>query len=158
LQPATLLIMMVSMFIGGSPGGTAGGIKTTTAAILFLSIAEAIRGSEEISIFGRRISTAAVDRAAAIATLGALTAFVTILALLLTQAMPASEAAFEAVSALGTVGLSLGGTARLDSVGKLIIAFAMFAGRVGPLSMFAFLATRETSRSAQHPVETIDVG
>ena len=158
LQPATLLIMMVSMFIGGSPGGTAGGIKTTTAAILFLSIAVAIRGSEEISIFGRRISTAAVDRAAAIATLGALTAFVTILALLLTQAMPTSEAAFEAVSALGTVGLSLGGTARLDSVGKLIIAFAMFAGRVGPLSMFAFLATRETSRSAQYPVETIDVG
>ncbi len=158
LRPATLLIMMISMFIGGSPGGTAGGIKTTTAAILFLSIAVAIRGGKEISVVGRRISTTTVDRAAAIATLGALTVFLTVLALLLTQAMPTSEAVFEAVSALGTVGLSLGGTARLDAVGKLIIAFAMFAGRVGPLSMFAFLATRETSRTAQHPVETIDVG
>lgn len=158
LRPATLLIMMISMFIGGSPGGTAGGIKTTTAAILFLSIAVAIRGTKEIAVFGRRISTTTVDRAAAIVTVGALTVFVTILALLLTQAMPASEAVFESVSALGTVGLSLGGTARLDAVGKLIIAFAMFAGRVGPLSMFAFLATRETSGSVQHPVETIDVG
>lgn len=158
LQPATLLIMMISMFIGGSPGGTAGGIKTTTAAILFLSIAVAIRGSKEISVFGRRISTATVDRAAAIATLGAITVLVTVLALLLTQAMPASQAVFEAVSALATVGLSIGGTTHLDSVGKLIVAFAMFAGRVGPLSMFAFLATREAFRSAQHPVENIDVG
>jgi len=158
LQPATLLIMMASMFIGGSPGGTAGGIKTTTAAILFLSVAAAIRGGKVISVFGRRISTTTVDRAAATATLGALTVFVTILALLLTQAMPTSEAVFEAVSALATVGLSVGGTAHLDSVGKLIVAFAMLAGRVGPLSLFAFLATHESSRSAQHPVDTIDVG
>lgn len=157
-RPATLLIMLIAMFIGGSPGGTAGGIKTTTAAILCLSVAAAIRGSNEISAFRRRISDAAVDRAAAIATLGAFTAFLTVLALLLTQAIPGSEAVFEVVSALGTVGLSIGGTARLDSIGKLIIAFAMFAGRVGPLSMFAFLATRETSRSPRHPVESIDVG
>ncbi len=158
LRPATLIIMMASMFIGGSPGGTAGGVKTTTAAVLLLSVVAAVRGGQEVSAFGRRISTLTIDRAAAIATLGMLSVFLITLALLLTQSMPASSALFEAVSALATVGLSIGGTADLDSVGKIVITFAMFVGRVGPLSMFAFLSTRGTRRSPGHPVEPIDVG
>ena len=158
LRPATLLIMMVSMFIGGSPGGTAGGIKTTTAAVMLLSIVAAVRRGREISAFGRRISTATVDRAAAITTLGMLSLFLIILALLLTQPIPMTAAMFEAVSALATVGLSIGGTGQLDSVGKLIVVVAMFAGRVGPLSVFALLAARETSGSVHHPVAPIDVG
>lgn len=158
LRSETLLIMMMSMFIGGSPGGTAGGIKTTTLAVLVLSIVGAIRGGRGISVFGRSVSTTTVDRAAAIATLGTLALFVSVLTLLLTQTMPASWTVFESVSAMATVGLSIGGTGVLDSVGKLIIAFSMFAGRVGPLSLFAFLATRESGDSVQYPVEPIDVG
>lgn len=158
LRPATLLIMLAAMFIGGSPGGTAGGIKTTTAALMLFSITAAIRGDSDITMFGRRVSRASVDRAAAITTLGMLSVFLTVLMLVLTQAMPASHAIFEAVSALGTVGLTIGGTSELDSVGKLIIAAAMFAGRVGPLSLFAFLSTREEQRTPRHPTETIDVG
>jgi trk system potassium uptake protein TrkH len=158
LRPVTLLVMMTSMFIGGSPGGTAGGIKTTTAAVMLLSVVAAIRGNKEIVMFGRRVSTETVDRAAAISTLGLLSLFSTVVVLLLTQAMPSLHAVFEAVSALATVGLSIGGTGELDSVGKVVITIAMFAGRVGPLSMFAFLATRERRRPLQPPVELIDVG
>ncbi len=158
LRPATLVVMMASMFIGGSPGGTAGGIKTTTAAVMVWSVAAAVRGEREITLFRRRVSRATVDRAGAIATLGVASLFLTVVVLLMTQAMPASAAIFEAVSALATVGLSLGGTSELDSVGKIVIMVAMFAGRVGPLSMFEFLATRGTAPALQHPEESIDVG
>jgi trk system potassium uptake protein TrkH len=123
-----------------------------------LSIVGAVRSGGEIAVFGRRISTITVDRAAAITTLGILSLFSIILALLLTQPIPMTAAVFEAVSALATVGLSIGATAQLDSVGKLIVAVAMFAGRVGPLSVFALLAARESSGSVRHPVEPIDVG
>ncbi|MBI1353922.1 MAG: potassium transporter TrkH [Acidobacteria bacterium] len=158
VQPSTLLVMMISMFIGGSPGGTAGGIKTTTAAVMALSVLTAIRGRKEAATFGRRIPTETVDRAAAIVTLGLGTLFLIILALLLTQVMPMEWAAFEAVSALATVGLTIGGTGALDVVGKIVIVFAMFAGRVGPLSLFAFLSSRESVRESGHPAEPIDVG
>lgn len=158
VRPATLVVMMASMFIGGSPGGTAGGIKTTTAAVMVSSVVAAVRGEREITLFRRRVSRATIDRAGAIATLGVASLFLTVVVLLMTQAMPAAAAIFEAVSALATVGLSIGGTSGLDSVGKIVIMVAMFAGRVGPLSMFEFLATRETAPALQHPEESIDVG
>ena len=158
LRPVTLIVMMAAMFIGGSPGGTAGGVKTTTAAVMFLAVVGVVRGRREAAAFGRRLAPETIDRAAAITTLGLLSVFGTLMILLLTQAMPPAHAAFEAVSALATVGLSIGGTAQLDAVGKVIITFAMFVGRVGPLSMFAFLATRESQPAAEHPIEPIDVG
>ncbi len=158
LQPATLAVMMAAMFIGGSPGGTAGGIKTTTAAVMLLAVAAVIRGRRDSTAFGRLIPAATANRAAAIATLGAVSLALTLLALLLTQTIPATSALFEAVSALATVGLSVGATADLDSVGKIVIAAAMFAGRVGPLSMFAFLAAVDARREVSPPPESIDVG
>ncbi len=158
LHPTTIIIMVAAMFIGGSPGGTAGGIKTTTAAVMALAVMTAVQGRREATVFGKRIPTTTVDRAAAITTIGALSLLLTLIALLLTQAIPGSWALFEAGSALATVGLSLGATAHLDSVGKIIIIVAMFAGRVGPLSLFAFLATLETRRDAKRPAEAIDVG
>jgi trk system potassium uptake protein TrkH len=157
-HPATIALMMVSMFIGGSPGGTAGGIKTTTAAILALAVVAALNGRTETQAFGRRIPIETVQRAAVIAILGSAVLFVVILVVLLTQPVEPISAAFEAVSALGTVGLSLGATAQLDGIGKLVIMGAMFAGRVGPVSMFAFLASRSRVKDWQYPTEQIEVG
>jgi trk system potassium uptake protein TrkH len=157
-HPATLAIMMVSMFIGGSPGGTAGGIKTTTAAVLAMAVKAAIDGHTETQVFGRTIPVETVQRAAVIALMGAATLFVVTMTILLTQSIDPIEAAFEAVSALGTVGLSIGATAKLDGIGKIVIMAAMFAGRVGPVSMFAFLASRAHVRDWKYPSEQIDVG
>jgi trk system potassium uptake protein TrkH len=150
--------MMVWMFIGGSPGGTAGGIKTTTAALLALAVVAAIRGRWDVIAFERRVPTEIVYKAAAIATLGFGSALLSLVALQLTQDLPGAMAPFEVVSALGTVGLSIGATPRLDGVGKIIIMATMFAGRVGPLTLFLFLSDRFAKSSWEPPEERVDVG
>jgi trk system potassium uptake protein TrkH len=157
-HPATLGIMMISMFIGGSPGGTAGGIKTTTAAVLALAVMASIHGRTETQALGRRIPIETVQRAAVIAMIGLAVLFLVTTTVLLTQRIEPIAAVFEAVSALGTVGLSIGATGALDGIGKIVIMLAMFAGRVGPVSMFAFLASRERARDWRYPAEQIDVG
>lgn len=142
LQTTTLLVMMVMMFIGGSPGGTAGGIKTTTVGLLALAVVAAVRGKSEIVTRGRRISHRSIYKAAAVTTAGFGTVFIGLVLVLLTQDMPVRTAAFEVVSAVGTVGLSIGGTAQLDEVGKGIIMTCMFLGRVGSLTLLMFLSQR----------------
>jgi trk system potassium uptake protein TrkH len=158
VRPSTLLLMLLWMFIGGSPGGTAGGIKTTTAAILVLSVVNAVRGYWSITVFARRITERTFYKAVVIATLGFATVLLAVLAMQLTQAMPMRDAVFEVVSALGTVGLSVGGTGQLDDVGKVIISACMFAGRVGPLTLLMFLSQRTGPRVWRRPEEEIDVG
>jgi trk system potassium uptake protein TrkH len=158
LQPATVTWALLWMFIGGSPGGTAGGAKTTTIAALCLGVAAAIRGEAEAGAFGRRIPHRTVYKAAAIATIGVAVAVASALAIQLTQAMPPDVAIFEVVSALGTVGLSLGGTAMLDGVGKVVIMLCMFMGRVGPLTLFMVLGTRVLRSPVRQPMEEIEVG
>lgn len=158
VRPATLTLMIVWMFIGGSPGSTAGGIKTTTAAVLVLAVVAAIRGLPNAILFGRSIPHRTVYRAAAVASLGALSILTAFVALLVTQRISADEAIFETVSALGTVGLSIGGTAALDEIGKAIIIGCMFFGRIGPLTLFLFLSQQLGSPTWQRPVQELDVG
>jgi trk system potassium uptake protein TrkH len=157
-QPATLVLIISLMFIGGSPSSTAGGIKTTTAAVLSLAVGSSLRGRSEAVAFGRRIPIPTIIKAAAIATLGILIVATALTLLLLTQTMRFDQAAFEVVSALGTVGLSIGGTALLDEVGKVVIIICMFTGRVGPLSLFLFLSSRSNASAWEYPEETLDVG
>jgi trk system potassium uptake protein TrkH len=158
VHPATLSLMLIWMFVGGSPAGTAGGIKTTTATVLILAVAAAVRGRWEVTAFARRISHKTVYKAAAITTVGAATVLVFLIAMQLTQVMDTDEALFETVSALGTVGLSIGGTAQLDGVGKALIIACMFAGRIGPLTLFMFLSSRAQQAVWERPEEEIEVG
>jgi len=158
LHPATRTLMIVCMFIGGSPGSTAGGIKTTTAALLGLAVIAAIRGRTEATAFGRRITHGSIYKAAAIGTMGLVSVGGGMAALQLTQALPDHVLLFEIVSALGTVGLTIGGTAQLDDLGRIIVALAMFMGRVGPLTLFLLLTERESTRVATFPSEAIAVG
>lgn len=157
-SPAMQLIMMALMFVGGSPGGTAGGIKTTTVALLLLAVLAALRGRSEVLVLGKRVVPSSVYRAAAVATLAVLAVMGVSLALLLTQPLSSAVALFETVSALGTVGLSLGGTASLDGIGKVIVAGAMFIGRVGPLTLFLLLGERRDRSSWKFPDAEVDVG
>src|SRR5690606_24465104 len=114
VEPATWTLMLATMFIGGSPGSSAGGVKTTTAAILVVAVLTAIRGRQEVRAYGRRLPHATVYQAASIAAVGVATVVVALFVLQLTQDMTLRIGIFEVMSALGTVGLSMGGTAQLD--------------------------------------------
>lgn len=158
VSPATLLLLIAVMFVGGSSGSTAGGIKTTTLAVLLLAVLAAARGRPEATIWGRRIPHSTIYKAAAITTVAVFSGFSGLTALLLTQQMPLDVALFEVVSALATVGLSIGGTAALDDVGKVIILICMFIGRVGPLTLFIFLTEQTARPSVEYPLEEVAVG
>lgn len=159
LQAATIPIALVLMFIGGAPGSTAGGIKVTTVWVLGATFTGALRGEPEASSFGRRIPHRVVYRAIAIAAIGAMLLAALMTAVLLTQEMATSRAVFEVISALGTVGLTLGGTAELDGLGKLLIMVAMFLGRIGPLTAFLVLVERETAGGRRDQLEeNVEVG
>jgi trk system potassium uptake protein len=158
LRPETLSIMIIWMFIGGNPGGTAGGIKTVTAAVMFLAVVAAIRGRAHAAAFGRRITHKSVYRAAAVATMGVVIVLGAFVALQVTQAMSSHLAIFEVVSALATVGLTIGATPLLDEVGKVVIMVCMFMGRVGPLTLFMFLQQQAEPELWHRPEQDIDVG
>lgn len=158
IQPATFTVMILWMFIGGSPGSTAGGVKTTTISILLLSVMQTIRGQISLEVFGRTIPEKTKTRAVAVTFIAASTGLLALLALQLTQDMSEREAWFETFSALGTVGLTIGGTARLDGVGKVIIITCMFIGRVGGLTLLMFLNSRSFVPKIGRPIEEVDVG
>ncbi len=156
-HPSTWTMMVVVMFVGGSPGSTAGGVKTTTIGVLLLAVLATIRGRSEAEAFGRRIPHRTIYEATAITTVAVLSACVALWALQLTQTIGLRSALFEVVSALATVGLTIGATGELDGVGKVIIMACMFAGRIGPLTLFLFLVSR-IREGCRYPLEAIQVG
>ncbi len=158
LSAATLGVMMALMFVGGAPGGTAGGIKVTSFWVLLQVVGSAVRGRTAPVSFGRRIPPVTVYRAAAIATIAALAVVIGTTMLETTQGLGLQKAAFEVVSALGTVGLSVGATLDLDGVGKGIIIALMFLGRVGPLTIFLLLSDPREASGVEYPEEGIEVG
>jgi trk system potassium uptake protein TrkH len=157
LGPATVLMMLAFMFVGASPGGTGGGIKTTTAVVLLASVAAVVRGEPRATILGRTVPLETVFRSAAVTALGALTVLASGLLVLATQTGAFQALVFEVFSAFGTVGLSLGATAHLDTLGKLVIALVMLVGRVGPLSL-ALLFGRRGGGRVRYPEARLMVG
>lgn len=158
VQPATWTMMLVAMFIGGSPGSSAGGVKTTTFAILVVAVTTAIRGRQEVRAFGRRLPHATVYQAGSIGAVAVASVAAALFVMQLTQDLPLRSAIFEVVSALGTVGLSLGGTRELDEVGKVLIMACMFSGRVGPVALFAILSGVEERSRIRYPEARVPVG
>ena len=135
MKSASLFFMMILMFIGGSPGGTAGGIKTTTFAIMVLMIKAELRGHKELIVFNRRIPREHFRKAFIVAFMLLATVMTGIILLNLTESYDFLSLSFEAVSAIATVGLSTGITPGLSSVGKVIIILLMYLGRIGPLTL-----------------------
>ena len=147
----TVIIMVLLMFIGGSPGSTAGGIKTTTVAVLAAAFWSNITNHSEVIVFNRTISNKIVFRAMTIVVAAFLLLLVTSMMLVITQSASAGKLIFEAASALGTVGLTIGATAELDAMGKVIVMLAMFAGRIGPVTLFMLLNDGSTCRHLHRP-------
>ncbi len=158
LTDASCVIGGVLMFIGGSPVGTAGGIKTVTAFLFFMNAFSYIRGRKEDVIFNKKVTAEMMKKASAIVLVSALTLFVVIL-LLLTRGLGLTDASYEAVSALGTVGLSRNITPTLDMWGRVIIIVSMYLGRIGPISMaFFFSKNNRYNKKIQHAEGNFTVG
>lgn len=144
----TKLITMILMFIGGSPGSTAGGIKTTTISIFIFAMIRTMQGYEEVNIFNRHISGSLIKRALAVAMLGLIWVLAAVMILKVAEPIPMDDLLFEVLSAFGTVGLSTGITAGLSVVSKLTLIFTMFAGRVGFMTVaYAIIKKTEMRRS-----------
>ena len=155
---ATLFVVMALMFIGGASGSTAGGIKVNTFSVLLIAIVSTVRGQPSAIAFGRRIQHQIVYRALAVALLAIAFVFVIGLGLTLTTDATFVQTLFEAVSAFGTVGATTGITPELSDPARLITAFAMFVGRLGPLTLVLALAARARPVRIRPAVEAIRIG
>jgi trk system potassium uptake protein TrkH len=161
LSTSSRLVLMMLMFVGGSPGSTAGGIKTVTLAVIIITAVAALRKRWEVEMFKRSIRIVVVGRAITVTLLFVAVLFGAILVLSITEngsGFTMSEIAFEAASALGTVGLTTGITASLTNAGKLIIIAAMLIGRLGPLTLLAALTFNLKPARYNYPDEAIIVG
>ncbi|WP_027365459.1 TrkH family potassium uptake protein [Desulfotruncus alcoholivorax] len=155
---STQLLIISLMFVGGSPGSTAGGIKTSTFAVLGLAIYSILKGKRDTEVFGRRIAHQEVARALAIALLGLFIIFMVTFLVALTHQADLIKILFEVTSALGTVGLSLGLTPELNQLGRILIMITMFFGRVGPLTIGYALAYRQKQPEMRYPEGKIMLG
>ncbi len=149
MTDASKFVSILLMFIGGSPAGTAGGVKTITIIVLIIEMMSTVRGSDDAEIFGRRLARGIIRRALAviIISLGVVLVVTTLLSL--TQEGSFMDVFFEAVSAFATVGLTLGQTGKLDTFGKLIISVTMFIGRLGPVTMAVAFSLKNSKRHAK---------
>ena len=159
LTNASAALSLILMLIGGSPVGTAGGIKTVTVAVLFCSAYATVINKSDATLFGRRFSEAAVKKSVAVVVTFLTICAASTLALLTVTDAPALDVVYETVSAAATVGLSRNLTASLNTVGKFIIIATMYFGRVGPISLAVALGSKnETQNIISEPSETISIG
>ena len=157
MLPATTLLTMVLMFIGGGSGSTAGGIKLGTFIVLVLATRSFLRADHQSVIFGRSLDSTLILRALAISTVSLFGALIGVFLLAITERAPVLDIAFEAVSAFATSGLSRGLTANLSGPGQALVMLMMMVGRVGPLTLAFLLATRH-SAVIQYPSGRINIG
>ncbi len=161
LAPSTLFLLMILMYIGGSPGSTAGGIKTSTLGIMVASIAATLRGRQKAEMFHHSVPEETVHRVASIILLSVGTLAAGIFLLLITETASFMEVAFDAISAFGTVGLSAGlsgaGT-DMTAAGKLILTVLMFVGRLGPVTLVLSVAQIRERAVYRYPAEQVMVG
>ena len=158
LQPESLFLTNVFMFIGGGSAGTAGGIKVTTIGLILFVVWAEVRGRKEATIGNRTISVDGQRQALSIVVLGAAIVAVFTFAVMSLTPFSFEEVVFEVVSAFGTVGLSLGITPDLPDPAKVLIALLMLIGRVGPLTLAVALAARSKVSLVRLPEERMIVG
>lgn len=156
---ASAFVSLLLMFIGGSPSGTAGGVKTITVAMIILTVVAIVKNREDTEVFGKSISSDNVRKGMAILILSLVVMIFSMGALSITQKSDFLDTIYECVSALATVGLSRGLTGHLDNVGKIIIILTMYIGRIGPISLALFFNTNKSNSKIKHyPQGKIHVG
>lgn len=150
---------MILMFIGGSPGSTAGGAKTTTIIVLILSVFANLRNENELNIMGKRLENNALKRATSVVTVNSLLIVASILFITTIQPqLPLTDISFEVFSAIDTVGMSTGITRQFCVLSRLILIFLMFCGRVGSLSFALVFTEKKRQTTIKNPIEPINIG
>lgn len=153
------IITMVMMFVGGSPGSTAGGVKTTSVVVLLFYAVAMVLNREDINLFGRRLSDEVVKKANAVVIINStLTIMATIIIMTLQPLLNFEDVLFEVLSAIGTAGMTVGITRDLNTISRVIIMVLMYCGRLGSLSFALIFAQKKTSASVRQPQEKIIVG
>lgn len=158
IKDSTALMLMGLMFVGGSPGSTAGGIKTTTLGVLFISTHAVVRGESEPVVFGRHIGIDVVRKALAIFLVSITIVLSVSFILTITESARLVDILYETVSALATVGASKGITADLSDVGKILITFCMYLGRLGPMTMAFAFGMKDKKSLIRYPESFISIG
>ncbi|MFZ2961501.1 MAG: TrkH family potassium uptake protein [Candidatus Ozemobacteraceae bacterium] len=158
LKESTLFFMIILMFIGASPASTGGGIKTTTFAIMVLTLISQMQGKPQVVIFGRTITGEIIVKAFLITAISASLVGVFSFLLLLTENQPLSKLMFEVTSAFGTVGLSANLTPLLGSLSRILIIILMYIGRIGPLTLALSFMNPPARGDIQYPAARVLVG
>ncbi|MBR4949956.1 MAG: potassium transporter KtrB [Clostridia bacterium] len=159
LSNASALISLILMFIGGSPVGTAGGVKTVTLFVLFVTAISVIRNKKTVDVFNRQLSEKTVKKAIGVFIVSVSVALISTMLLCMACQGNFLDIVYETVSATATVGLTRNFTSTLNIFGKFIIIATMYFGRVGPISMFVALNIRKGSENiVLNPFEEISVG
>lgn len=158
LTDSTQLLMVCLMFIGGSPGSTAGGIKTTTMVIMILSIWTELKKRKDIECFRRRIEGESIRHASCVLMLYGILVLASSMIIAAIEPVEMKAVLFEVVSAIGTVGLSLGITPQLGTVSHIILILLMYVGRVGGITILIAFSNRVSNIPSKLPVEKISVG
>ncbi|ETI88901.1 MAG: TrkH family potassium uptake protein [Clostridium butyricum] len=158
LSEGSILLTIILMVIGGSPGSTAGGVKTTSFAVIILSLIASIRHTEDINVFNRRLERDVIKKAYDVITIYFMCCALAVLLICALQPFGLKEVFFEVVSALSTVGMSTGITPDLNSLSKFIITLLMFFGRVGSLSVALVFSEKKEYIPIRKPVEKISIG
>ena len=158
LSPGSLLFTIILMFIGGNPGSTAGGIKTTTIFVILLHTFSGVRRQQSANAFGRSIGDSALKRATAVLFTNLLLALAGSLAICMAQTLPLQDVLFETFSAIGTAGMTTGITRDLMPVSRAVIIFLMYCGRVGSISFAVALLEKKAPPPVTLPPEDITIG
>lgn len=159
LTNPSAMVSLLLMVIGGSPVGTAGGMKTVTVAVLFCSMLATVQNKNCATLFGRSISSDSIRKAVAVTVMFVSICFVSTVLLMMTTNASALDVLYETVSATATVGLSRNLTATLSAMGKIIIIVTMYLGRVGPISLaVAFGSKNQSQNVISEPTEEISIG
>ncbi len=158
LNPATLFFLTLMMFIGASPGGTGGGIKTTTFATVTAAGLSSIRGRNEVTLLKRKLPSSLIYRALTLTIAAIALIIISTICILVFERYSLREVFFEVISAFGTVGLSTGITPALSTPSKIILILTMFIGRIGISTLSVAIAIRGVVNKMTYPEETITIG
>jgi trk system potassium uptake protein TrkH len=158
LTAPSVILSIILMFIGGSSSGTAGGIKTTTLAVILITVYSVVRGESDITAFHRRIPQQTVRKAVAVISISLAFSLAALFTFFMVEDGSAADIAFEVFSAIGTAGLSRDYTSSIHLAGKIILCICMFLGRIGPISMVIAFTMKSTKSAVRPPEDFISVG
>lgn len=158
LQPESKLLTIALMFVGGSPGSTAGGVKTTTIAVILIYVISNLRGESGCNVFHRRIGDEVIKKASMVFCLNLFLGLISVILILATSSLHMSDVLFEVYSAISTVGMTTGITRNLNVTGRIVIMILMYCGRIGSMTFALSFVPRPETKGLAMPEEKITIG